>query len=121
MKQDVKEYVIQKLNEMTSIPYCCAEAKAAAAHWMNALGTDKEAEQTAKLFAELEDDLLPIDGLVAFAGSEAGVKVFGGEEGAQKEIFRAKERKAAGAKYCDCPACAAALAILDKREELIPT
>ena len=119
MKQDVKEYVIQKLNEMSSIPYCCEEAKAAASDWMNALGTDKEAEQTTKLLAELEADLLPIDNYIAFAGSEAGVNVFGGEEGAQKEISRTKERKAAGAKYCDCPACAAALAILDKREELI--
>ncbi len=119
MKQDVKEYVIHKLNEMTSIPYCCEEAKSAAADWMNALGTDKEAEQTAKLLTELEEALLPIDNYIAFASSEAGVNVFGGEEGAQKEISRTKERKAAGAKYCDCPACAAALAILDKREELI--
>ena len=111
--------MIQKLNEMTSIPYCCEEAKAAAADWMNALGTDKEAEQTSKLLTELEEDILPIDSYIAFAGSEAGVKVFGGEEGAQKEISRAKERKAVGAKYCDCPACVAALAILDKREELI--
>lgn len=119
MKQDIKEYVIQKLNEMTSIPYCCAEAKAAAADWMNALGTDKEAEQTAKLLTELEEDLLPIDSLIAFAASEDGIEVFGGEENAQKEISYAKERKSAGAKYCDCPACTAALAVLDKREELI--
>lgn len=119
MKQDIKEYVIQKLNEMTSIPYCCEEAKAAAADWMKMLGTEKEAEQTEKLLAELEEDLLPIDNYIAFASSEAGINVFGGEEGAQKEILRTKERKAAGEKYCDCPACAAVLAILDKREELI--
>ncbi len=119
MKQDVKEYVIQKLNEMTSIPYCCEEAKAAAADWMNALETEKEAAQTAKLLTELEESLLPIDRYIAFAASEAGANVFGGEEGAQKEISRAKERKAAGAKYCDCPACEAALAVLDKRAELI--
>ena len=104
---------------MTSIPYCCEEAKTAASDWINALGTDTEAEQTEKLLAELEADLLPIDNYIAFASSEAGVNVFGGEEGAQKEILRTKERKAAGEKYCDCPACAAALAILDKKEELI--
>ena len=119
MKQDVKEYVIQKLNEMTSIPYCCEEAKAAAADWMNALGTEKEAEQTEKLLTELEEDLLPIDSLIAFADSETGIEVFGGKENAQKEISRTQERKAAGAKYCDCPACEAALAVLDKRAELI--
>ena len=119
MRQDVKEYVIQKLNEMTSIPYCCKEAKAAAADWLEALGTDKEAEQTKKLITELEEDLLSIDEYIAFAGSEAGLKVFGSEEAVKKEIAHAQERQAAGAKYCDCPACSAVLAILDKKEELM--
>ena len=119
MKEDVKKFVIQKLNEMTSIPYCCKEAKAAAADWLNALGTDKEAEQTKKLLTELEEDLLSIDEYIAFAGSEAGLKVFGSEEAVKKEIAHAQERQAAGAKYCDCPACSAVLAILDKKEELM--
>lgn len=119
MKQDVKEYVIQKLDEMASIPYCCEEAKTAAADWKATLGTEGEAKQTEKLLAELEEDLLTIDELIAFAGSEAGVEVFGGEERAKKEISRAQERKAAGAKYCDCPACAAALAVLEKKYELM--
>ena len=30
-----------------------------------------------------------------------------------------KEIKAAGAKYCDCPACAAVEAILSKKDELL--
>lgn len=118
MNQDVKEYVIEKLNEMVSIPYCCEEAKAAAADWKAALGTEKEARQTEKLLTELEEDLLSIDELIAFASSENGIQVFG-EENAEKEIARAQERKAAGAKYCDCPACSAAAAVLEKREELI--
>ena len=31
----------------------------------------------------------------------------------------AREIKAAGAKYCDCPACAAVEAILDKKDILL--
>jgi len=31
----------------------------------------------------------------------------------------AKERKAAGYKYCDCAACAAVEAILEKKSELV--
>ena len=34
---------------------------------------------TKKLIAEVEADIMPVDGLIAFAGSEAGVKVFGEE------------------------------------------
>ena len=31
---------------------------------------------TKKLIAEVEADIMPVDGLIAFAGSEAGVKDF---------------------------------------------
>ena len=54
---------------------------------------------------------MPIDGLIAFAGSEAGVGVFGAEL-AKNILAHAKEIKAAGAAYCDCPACAACKACL---------
>ncbi|MCM1039429.1 MAG: molecular chaperone Hsp90 [Ruminococcus sp.] len=118
MKQDVKEFVIRKLDEMASVPYCCEEARAAAADWKKALGTDEEVMQTEKLLAELEEDLLSIDEYIAFASSEDGIQEFGKEE-AKKEAARAKERKAAGAKYCDCPACSAVLAVLEKRDELM--
>ena len=61
---------------------------------------------------------MPFVGLIAFAGSEAGVGVFGAEL-AKNILAHAKEIKAAGAEYCDCPACAACKAILDKKEELL--
>ena len=61
---------------------------------------------------------MPVDGLIAFAGSEAGAKVFGAEKAKQIEAH-GKEIKAAGAKYCDCPACAAAEAILEKKDQML--
>lgn len=61
---------------------------------------------------------MPLDNLIAFAESEGGAKVFGAEK--TKEVAaHAKELKAAGAKYCDCPACAAVEAILAKKAEML--
>lgn len=118
MGQNVKDYVVQKVKELMEAPSCCAEAKAAAQEWLDALGTDREAEQAKKLIAELEMDIMPVDGLIAFAGSEAGVQVFG-EEMAKNVEAHAKELKESGAKYCDCAACNAVAAILEKKDELI--
>ena len=67
----------------------------------------------------MEEDIIPIDGLIAFAESDAGAKVFGGPEKAKGAAEHGREIKAAGAKYCDCPACAAVEAILSKKEELL--
>lgn len=118
MDQNVKDYVAQKAKELIAAPSCCKEAKDAAQNWLDALGTDREAEQAKKLIAELEEDIMPIDSLIAFAGSETGAQLFG-QEVAKNIEAHGKELKAAGAKYCDCPACAAAEAILEKKEELL--
>ena len=109
-------YVIEKVKELLAAPSCCAEAKASAQSWLDALGTEHEAEESAKLIKELEEDIEPIDALVSFAGSDVAEKVFGDGVAA----FRAytKELKASGAKYCDCPACAACAAILEHKSEL---
>lgn len=118
MNQNVKEYVIEKVNELIAAPSCCQEAKEAGKNWLDALGTDKEADCAKALISELEEDIMPIDGLIAFAGSEMGAKVFG-EETAKQVLAHGKELKATGAKYCDCAACAACEAILEKKEELL--
>lgn len=118
MTNETMTYVNEKVKELIAAPSCCAEAKAAAQQWLDALGTDKEAEASKALVAELEEDIMPIDGLIAFAGSETGKKVFG-EERAAGVYAHAVEIKAKGAKYCDCPACTAVAAILEKKEELI--
>ena len=61
---------------------------------------------------------MPIDSLLAFAESEAGAKVFGAEK-APQVAAHAREIKAAGAKYCDCPACAAVEANLNRKSEIL--
>ena len=116
MNQEVLNYVVEKTHELMDSSTCCAEAKAAAQSWLDALGTDREAEETRKYMAELEADIIPIDGLISFAESEHGAQVFGAEAG--NVAAHAREIKAAGAVYCDCPACAAVAAILEKKDEL---
>ena len=113
MNKEVQDYVVEKTKELMAAHSCSQEAKDAARAWLDALGTPKEEEETGKYMAELNEYLVTIDGLIGFAGSEMGEQVFGAEKA--KEIkAHAEEIKAAGAKYCDCPACQAVEAILDK-------
>lgn len=118
MKQETLNFVKEQTAALMAAHSCSAEAKAAAEKWLATVGTAEEAEATKAYVAELEADIMPIDGLIAFAGSDAGVGVFGAEL-AKNILAHAEEIKAAGAEYCDCPACAACKAILDKKAELL--
>lgn len=105
------EKIISAVKALIDAPTCCPEAKAAAESWLAAVGSEKEAEETSKLVAELEEDIEPIDDLIAFANSEKCKEIFGDK--AEGFIKHAAELKASGAKYCDCPACAACANILE--------
>lgn len=118
MDQNAKNNVIEKVRKLMEAPSCCADAKEAAQNWLDAIGTDKEADQAKNLIAELEMDIMPVDGLIAFAESEAGAKVFG-EAHAKQVAAHGREIKAAGAKYCDCAACAAVEAILEQKDAIL--
>ncbi len=118
MDKSVLDFVVEKTRELMNAPSCCTEAKVAAQDFLDAVGTDREAEATKNYLAELEEDVTPIDGLIAFTGSEQGAQVFGAQRAAQM-LEHAKKVKAAGGKYCDCPACAPGAEILAKKQELI--
>ena len=115
MDREVLDFVVKKTHELMDAASCSSEAKAAAQVWLDAVGTDREAAETAKYIAELEADIVTVDGLISFAQSEAGASVFGADN-AKNIAAHAREIKAAGAKYCDCPACAAVEAIFEKKE-----
>ena len=70
MNAEVKDYVTRKVNELIETNSCCAEAKEAAKNWLEAVGTEKEAEASKNLIAELEADIMPIDGLIAFCATQ---------------------------------------------------
>lgn len=118
MNKQELDYVVKKTRELMEAPTCCQELKDVAQAWLDAIGTDQEAEVTKKYFEELKEDIMPIDNLIAFASSDNGKQYFG-EETASNIVVHGKEIKANGAKYCDCPACAVVEAILDKEDELL--
>ncbi len=118
MTKETLDFVIAKTKELIAAPSCSKEAKDAAQAWLAAVGTAGEAAETKKYIAELEADIVTIDGLIAFAGSDAGKSVFGADA-APKVVEQAKEAKAKGAVYCFCPACQAAEAILSKKAEMV--
>ena len=102
MEKKILDYVTEKTNDLINAFSCSAEAKAAAQAWLAAVGTENEAEETRKYIAELEADIMPLDNLIAFAGSEQGANYFGADK-AKGIVDHANELKAAGEKYCDCP------------------
>lgn len=113
-----KQTLIEKAKSMAAAPSCCAELKAAVQAYFDAAGTADEKIAAKNLIAEIEEDITPIDGLVAFAHSAHAVEVFGAE-GAKKFAVHADELKASGAKYCDCGACAPGLEILKHKDILL--
>lgn len=118
MNKEALDYVIKKSHELISAPTCSSETKAAAQAWLDSVGTEKEATEVQKYIEELEADIMPIDNLIGFAESDAGSQVFGANA-ALNIAAHAKEIKSAGAKYCDCPACAAVAEILEKKDLLL--
>lgn len=118
MTKEVLDYVVEKTHVLMKAHSCSGETKKAAQDWLNAIGTEQEAAETKKYVEELEADIMPIDNLIGFAESDGGAQVFGAEK-AKDVAAHAREIKAAGAKYCDCPACVAVAEILEKKEDLL--
>lgn len=115
---NVWDYVVEKTHELMKAHSCSKEAKAASQNWLDAVGTENQIQATKKYIAELKADIMPIDDLIAFVDSERGQSIFG-QELAKNILAHAQDIKLQGAKYCDCPACKAALDILNKEYELL--
>ena len=80
MKKEVLDYVVEQTHALMNAASCSREAKDAAQAWLDAVGTENEAEETKKYIAELEADIVTVDGLIGLAESEMGVKIFGAEK-----------------------------------------
>ena len=104
------------VREMIAAPSCCAELKEKAEAWLTAEGDARKTAAEA-LIAELEEDVTPIDSVIAFFGTDTAAGIFG-LEGAARMLAHMKEVKASGGEYCDCGACSAGKKILDRRAEL---
>ena len=54
MKKEVLDYVIEKTHELMNAASCSSEAKAAAQSWLDAVGTEREADETKEYIAEFK-------------------------------------------------------------------
>lgn len=86
------EAMIEKVKALINAPSCCAEAKEAANKWLEAVNTEEQDEAAKALIEEIAADIIPIDGLIAFAGSEDGKKIFGEEKAAGIEGSREEDQ-----------------------------
>ena len=96
---------------LLNAPSCCPELKAVAQAWLVAVGTNQEAVVTGALLQEAREDVCTIEHTIGFFESPAAEKIFGAEK-AKSMAAHAKEIQAQGAKWCDCPACAACVKLL---------
>ena len=85
--------------------------------WINAEGKPEQEELTKQLVSVAEQNIALIDETISFAGSELATQILG-TEGAANLLQHAKDIKAQGAEFCDCPGCAAAKHIIDLKAEI---
>lgn len=102
------EFVTAKTHDLMAAPSSNPTLKTAAQTWLDA--ADKDAAAPAYIEA-LKQGVSTIDELLDFAASEHAVQIMG-DDAAKHLLAHAKDIQAKGAKFCDCPACTADLAIL---------
>ena len=109
----VKELVQALLDAPTSNP----TVKEFAQSWINAEGNPEQEALTKQLVSVAEQNIALIDETIGFAGSELATQLLGAE-GAANLLQHAKDIKAQGAEFCDCPGCVAAKIIIDVKAEI---
>ena len=82
MTEEIRNTLTEEVKKLIAAPSACPEAKAACEKWLAAAGTADEEAATAILKKEVHADIMPIDGLIGFAGSDAGKALFGEERAA---------------------------------------
>lgn len=116
MEKETFDYVAQRANILETAGSSTQVTKDAAAAWKAAVAADNSDAAVEKATKELLDILegrpTTIDGVIAFAKG-AAVEMLGADAAA-KMLAEQEERKAAGAKYCNCPSCTAASELLAK-------
>jgi len=112
----VRNTLIEKTKELIAAN-SCQEIKDTAQAWLDTL-EDGEAngKAAAAYIKAMEENVCSIDDLVGFMGSDMAKQIFGDKQ--PERLAKAEARKAAGEKYCDCPACTLALEILENKEYL---
>ncbi len=111
MTVETREFLKENTNALVNAPSCSEEAKAAGEKMLSALGTDAEDEGLKVFVSELQEDVQPLESVLAWAQSADGISILG-EDYAKSFAKGLEESKAKGGKYCICPACTAGGKIL---------
>ena len=118
MKKEVLDFVVAKTQELIDAPTCSKRDESVRERVVERGGNGKRSRGDQKIYRGAGSRYHAIDTLNRLAESEGGAKVFGPDK--TKEVAQhAKDIKAAGAVYCDCPACVAVEEILKKKEEML--
>lgn len=112
-----QENIVERTRELLSV-HCYEGLRVAAEQWLDAVGTEREADASQKYVSELEDAVTDIDTVINVFGSDMAKEKFG-EDMANNILNHAIEIKAKGAVWCDCPACTAGLKVLEYKEDLL--
>ena len=110
--------VKELIQALLDAPTCNPTVKEFAQSWLDAERTEKQAALTKQLVSVAEQNIALIDETIGFAGSELAVQILG-KEGAANLLQHAKDIKAQGAEFCDCPGCVAAKNIIDLKAEIV--
>ena len=114
MDKELFDFVAERANILSKSDFSTQITKDAARAWKDAVAADIEAADAATetLLNVLEGRPTTIDGVIGFL--EGPAKEMLGEEAAAQGLATPRDRKEAGAQWCDCDACAAATQILAK-------
>lgn len=107
----------QLVQALLDAPQSNPKVKEFAQSWIDAEGKPEQEKLTKQLVSVAEQNIALIDETIGFAGSELATQILG-EEGATNLLQHAKDIKAQGAEFCDCPGCVACKHIMDLKAEI---
>jgi hypothetical protein len=113
MNMDMKQGLVELVKEMIAVDYCDGDLVVAGQAWLDSKDDSHTAKTAAaKLIAELEQCIVPIDDAIALARSHPGDDFW---KGVLEAELKAKED---GMTICGCVACINGQKILDNKEYL---
>lgn len=114
MEKELFDFVAARADILSTADTATQVTKDAALAWKATVAADEGAADAAteELLNILEGRPTTIDGVIAFA--QGAAKELFGEEAAANILATQQQRKADGAKWCDCEACTAAVELLAK-------
>lgn len=107
----IEQKTTDKMNELLG-GHCWEPMKEAAQKWLASIGTDDEDKEKEKLMPLLKNSIATTEEVIyLFSNDEMRAKF--GDMG-DVILSHAKDMKAQGEKYCDCPACTKAKEIYEE-------